>query len=65
MVWITEFAAVNGSEDDKIWFLKQVIPWLDQQDFVFRYTYQFAVDGVLVQPGGGGLTKLGQVFSTM
>lgn len=65
MVWITEFASVDGSEEDKIWFLKQVLPWLDQQDFVFRYAYHYAKDGILVAPGGQGLSKLGQIYATL
>jgi hypothetical protein len=57
-LWITEFGA-NGSTDEQETFLREVIPWLDSQDYVERYAYFYA-DGVLTQ--NSVVTALGNTF---
>ncbi|KFZ11290.1 hypothetical protein V502_07624 [Pseudogymnoascus sp. VKM F-4520 (FW-2644)] len=57
-LWITEFGA-SGSTEEQEEFLRQVIPWLDGQDYVERYAYFYA-DGVLTQ--NNAVSALGNVF---
>ena len=57
-LWITEFGA-TGSTEEQEEFLRQVIPWLDGQDYVERYAYFYA-DGVLTQ--NNAVSALGNVF---
>ncbi|KAF2495133.1 hypothetical protein BU16DRAFT_440710, partial [Lophium mytilinum] len=58
-VWITEFAA-TGSDDQVATFLKTVLPWLDEQDFVEKYSYYMVADGVLVS--GTTASTIGSVY---
>ncbi|KAB8345964.1 hypothetical protein FH972_023016 [Carpinus fangiana] len=58
-VWITEFGA-SGSDDQVSSFLSQVLPWLDSQDFVERYSYFMAAEGTLVS--GGALSTYGKTY---
>ncbi|KAF1981163.1 glycoside hydrolase family 128 protein [Aulographum hederae CBS 113979] len=61
-VWITEFAP-SGSTDEKVAFLKEVLPWLDAQDYVEKYAYHWTNEGSdLVQ--SSALTSIGSVYST-
>lgn len=57
-LWITEFGAAGSTEEQEE-FLRQVIPWLDGQDYVERYAYFYA-DGVLTQ--NSAVSALGNVF---
>lgn len=57
-LWITEFGA-SGSTEEQEEFLRQVIPWLDGQDYVERYAYFYA-DGVLTQ--NNAVSALGNLF---
>lgn len=61
-VWITEFQP-NGSPEEQARWLKQVLPWLDDeaQSGVERYSY-FQVDNILVN--GGSLTELGNQYAS-
>jgi hypothetical protein len=60
-VWITEFGA-TGSDADVNTFLKTVLPWLDQQDYVQRYSYFMAAEGKLIS--GGKLSTYGTTFAS-
>src|SRR4051812_33205769 len=60
-LWITEFGVTEG---DAVAFLKQVLPWMDQQEWIWRYAYQWAAKGVMVNAAGNGLTSLGHTFAT-
>lgn len=62
-VWITEFGVTTGSMDEKKAFLKEAMKWLDVQEGVHRYAYQMAVEGILVNKEGTGLTDLGNTFT--
>jgi hypothetical protein len=67
-VWVTEFG-VNPGEGDANAFLAQVLPWLDQQEWIQRYAYHMAapdVDGksYLINNSGNGLTAVGQTYAT-
>lgn len=56
-IWITEFQYTGG---DEAAFLAQVLPWLESQDYVERYSYFMASEGRLVS--GSGLTALGKSY---
>jgi len=60
-VWLTEFGA-TGSDDEVNAFLKVVLPWLDSQDYVHRYSYFMAEEGKLIS--GGQLSTYGNTFAT-
>jgi hypothetical protein len=64
-IWITEFAPTDGDEGQKIDFLHQVLPWLDDpaQSYVNRYAYQMAKTGSLIKLDGSGLSAIGDVFN--
>lgn len=57
-IWITEFGAA-GSIEEQITFLQEVIPWLDDTDYVERYAY-FDVNTVLTQDYK--ISALGKTF---
>jgi hypothetical protein len=63
-IWITEFKA-SGSDEQVSAFLNEVLPWLDQSSDIHRYAYFMAAkgDGLLVNNGGTGLSKVGQDFT--
>lgn len=67
-VWVTEFG-VNPGEGDANAFLKQVLPWLEEQDWIERYAYHMVapdVDGksYLINADGNGLTATGFTYAT-
>lgn len=50
-VWVTEFGATDASDADVSTFLETVMPWMDEQSFVERYSYFMVSDGMLVNDG--------------
>lgn len=67
-VWVTEFG-VNPGEGDADAFLKEVLPWLDQTEWIQRYAYHMTapdVDGksYLVNADGNGLTAFGRTYAS-
>lgn len=58
-VWITEFQA-PGSTSEQVAFLAEVLPWLDSQSFVERYSLFMASEGLMIS--GGGLSEVGKAF---
>lgn len=61
-VWISEFGA-SGSDDEVNTFLETVLPWLDEQDYVERYAYFMASDGVLLS-SGTTLSTIGTTYAS-
>jgi hypothetical protein len=61
-IWITEFGA-SGSTDEQNTFLETVMPWLDSLEYVERYAYFMASDGILLS-AGSTLSTLGETFAT-
>ena len=57
-VWIPEFQCLGDANK----FLGEVLPWLDQQAQIERYSYFMVQEGILVQ--GGGVSGLGVKFAT-
>ncbi|POS85717.1 hypothetical protein EPUL_004139 [Erysiphe pulchra] len=60
-VWITEFEASGDAGQQQV-FLNEVLPWLDNQDYVERYAYFMASDGNLIS-SGTTLSSIGQAFA--
>jgi hypothetical protein len=60
-LWITEFGLNGGNPESISGFLENVMPWLDGQDFVERYAYQFVADKFLVT--GTTPNKAGKTFA--
>ncbi|DAA76254.1 TPA_exp: Uncharacterized protein A8136_0926 [Trichophyton benhamiae CBS 112371] len=58
-IWLTEFRG-DGDENSQVQFLHQVLPWLDSNPGVARYSYFMADD--LVK--GGQLTPVGQAYAS-
>ncbi|KAH8656588.1 glycosyl hydrolase catalytic core-domain-containing protein [Tricladium varicosporioides] len=54
-VWITEFSA-DGTEEQQIDFMKNILPWLDAQPYIERYAWFMATpelkSGALVSQDG-------------
>ncbi|KAF2655701.1 glycoside hydrolase family 128 protein [Lophiostoma macrostomum CBS 122681] len=63
-IWITEFGP-QGSDSEIQDFLQQALPWLDSQDYVYRYAMQWAGAGSLVNAAGNGLSSYGQTYNTL
>ncbi|KAJ6089911.1 hypothetical protein N7467_005127 [Penicillium canescens] len=66
-VWITEFALaadINGSSDlaATTAFLNEVIPWLDQQTGVTRYSYFMCAENYLLS--GSALNQAGVAYTS-
>lgn len=56
-VYITEFGTTDGNDQA---FLAAVLPWLDSQDYVQRYSYFMASDGKLIS--GTSLSAAGNTY---
>lgn len=66
-VWVTEFG-INPGEGDVNAFLKEVLPWMDQQPWIHRYAYHMAAPDVegksyLVNAAGNALTSTGVTYA--
>jgi len=59
-IWITEFAA-TGTTAQQVNFLNTVMPWLDQQDNIYRYAWFGAQPGQLVN-ADASLTAVGSAY---
>lgn len=55
----------NGSEDQIITFLKAVLPWLDSQPGIARYSMFMAKPALLITPDGKNLSAFGKVYNTL
>lgn len=62
-VWVTEFGP-QGSEDEQLRFLEEMLPWMDGEGYVFRYAMQWAGRGSLVNEQGSALTRVGHYYNT-
>ncbi|KAF2015368.1 glycoside hydrolase family 128 protein [Aaosphaeria arxii CBS 175.79] len=67
-IWVTEFG-VTGDPAQKTGepaqqFLKEVLPWMDEQDWIERYAYQWVAPDSLVTADGQQLSPLGEVYAT-
>lgn len=67
-VWVTEFALnsdVNGSGNPAATsaFMKQVLPWLDSQTMVSRYSYFMCAQNYLLSGNGTALNTAGMAYT--
>lgn len=66
-VWVTEFALAtdtNGVVDQNAAseFVNEVVPWLDSQEKVSRYSYFMSAENFLIT--NGALSPVGQAYTT-
>ena len=66
-VWVTEFG-INPGQGDVNAFLKEVLPWMDQTEWIHRYAYHMAAPDVegksyLVNAAGNALTSAGVTYA--
>ena len=66
-IWITEFGldTSDGTYTDAELqaFLREVIPWLDAQDYVHRYAYFMDAPGMLVNSAGTAMSETGVLYN--
>jgi hypothetical protein len=65
-VWVTEFGTTQG---DAAKFLAQVLPWMDAQSWIERYSWHMAAPttgdmSFLLNAAGDGLSETGKAFAT-
>lgn len=67
-VWVTEFAVNEGNAPA---FLREVLPWMDQQSWIERYAWHMAApnmgpDGIqfLLNEAGSALNEVGVAFAS-
>lgn len=58
-VWITEFEA-PGTIAEQVAFLAELLPWLDSQPWIERYSLFMAREGLMMS--NGGLSEIGKAF---
>jgi len=64
-VWVTEFGLNTGAtQADIVAFLEDVLPWLDAQDFVERYSYFMVAKDFLVDSTGTALSTIGKTYAS-
>lgn len=61
-VIISEFGCTDGSDAEVSAFLEDVMPWMEQQDYVLGYSYFMAQEGVL--NSGKAPSAIGQTYAT-
>jgi hypothetical protein len=61
-VWLTEFGA-SGTTDEQNTFLETVMPWMDEQSYIERYSYFMVATDNLISTGTT-LSTLGNTFAT-
>ena len=63
-IWVTEFHCY-GSENEEIGFLNAVLPWLDAQNYVERYSYFGTFPEFLINATGNALSAVGLAYATI
>jgi hypothetical protein len=71
-LWITEMALPQQDEENTVSMMNQTLPYLDQLDYVERYSWfgafrtddanEWTGDGVALFDDDGGLTELGALY---
>ncbi|ATY59950.1 Glycoside superfamily [Cordyceps militaris] len=63
-VWVTEFEG-SGSAEEQSQFIRKALPFLDNNDCVYRYSYFGTADNskTLLDGGGPGLSGLGVQYT--
>jgi hypothetical protein len=63
-VWVTEFGTTGASDDETAAWLQEVLPWLDSQDYVERYSYFYDGANSLINAGSNALSPLGRIYDS-
>lgn len=63
-IWVTEFM-LQDSEANQIAWLQQVLPWLDDQAWIGRYSYFGVFEDFLINGAGTGLSNIGKTYATV
>lgn len=71
-IWVTEMALPQQSEENTVGMMNQTLPYLDQLDYVERYSWfgafrsddanEWTGDSVALFDDDGGLTELGALY---
>lgn len=62
-IWVTEFM-LQDSEAAQIAFLEEVMPWMDSQSWIERYSYFGVFEDFLINGAGTGLSNIGKTYAT-
>lgn len=62
-IWVTEFM-LQDSEAAQIAFLEEVMPWMDAQPWIQRYSYFGVFEDYLINGAGNGLSNIGVTYAT-
>ena len=62
-IWVTEFM-LQDSEASQIAWLKEVLPWMDAQSWIQRYSYFGVFEDFLINGAGSGLSNIGMAYAT-
>jgi hypothetical protein len=64
-LWITEFGTSTGTQAQVLDFLREVLPWLDEQEYVHRYAYFMAqaAGSPYLLNADETLTRIGRLYS--
>ncbi|GAA5871383.1 hypothetical protein JCM3774_005585 [Rhodotorula dairenensis] len=62
-IWLTEFQG-SGTVEQQQAFLREVIPWMEAQDYIERYAGFGDFVGTYVADESGTLTPLGETYSS-
>jgi hypothetical protein len=67
-LWITEFGVTEGNAEQ---FLKEILPWMDQTEWIERYAWHMAAPTTneggmtfLLNEAGNALNSVGQAFAS-
>jgi hypothetical protein len=63
-IWVTEFM-LQDSEENQIAWMKEVLPWMDAQPWIGRYSYFGVFETFLINGAGNGLSQIGQAYATI
>lgn len=60
-LWLTEFGVPSADQGRQVNFLRAVLPWMDAQPWIERYSYYGVFEGLLLQ--GGSVSAAGSAYS--
>ena len=61
-IWVTAFK-LQDSEANQIAFLEAVIPWMDCQSWIQKYSYFGVFEDFLINGAGSGLPNIGKTYA--
>ena len=63
-IWVTEFALTDSTDAQVEAFIETVTTWMDSTDYVHRYAYFMAAQGLLINSAGTGLSAIGSAYAS-